>query len=176
MIQNHWCQHGQSMLRLAPVSKLDSNGFLQTRVSSGLWHIQFDRELTSESQIVFKKDNVEELIIPLLKNLYEKYIIQPFIQQLIEIAFFCLRSILNIDWHLKTQYRRQTSFENKNYLFLLNLITEQTSIPTFDIMDVSLYFSDCQPPSYFGMNVELISSSRIDNLFSSFFVLLSITN
>lgn len=47
-------------LRLAPVSKLECNGFQQTCVSTyggGLWHTWFDRELTLGGRVVHKAEN-----------------------------------------------------------------------------------------------------------------------
>lgn len=62
-------------LKLAPVSKLESNGFQQTCVSTyggGLWHTWFDRDLTIGGRVVYKKGNSYESALfhhptPLLK-------------------------------------------------------------------------------------------------------------
>ncbi|CAD8200829.1 unnamed protein product [Paramecium pentaurelia] len=177
-------------LRLAPVSKLDSNGFLQTCVSTyggGLWHTWFDRELTLGGRIIFQKDNVFQSQLfhyqqPLLKipNLAihlttDRNSFAPNNESNLRPVFAqeAYQTLTGIE---KPKTEGQTSFENKHYKYLLNLITEQTGIPTSDILDIDLYFSDCQPPSYFGLNQEFISAARIDNLFSSFFALLAITN
>lgn len=41
---------------------------------------------------------------------------------------------------------------------------------------MDLYFFDYNKPGFFGLNQEFISSPRLDNLFSSYFALRSITD
>lgn len=57
---------------------------------------------------------------------------------------------------------------------MVSLLSSSLSIPSTSILDIDAYLFDANPPTFFGLNEEFISSARIDNLFSSFAALNSI--
>ncbi|KAM3129640.1 hypothetical protein pb186bvf_018251 [Paramecium bursaria] len=177
-------------LRLAPVSKLEANGFQQTCVSTyggGLWHTWFDRELTLAGRIIHKQENQYKSSLfhypnPLLKipNLAihlttDRNSFSPNTETNLR-PIFSQDSYATLTGEAKIEQQQPTSFEKKHYSKLLNLIEQETGIKSSDIIDLDFYFADCQPAQLFGLNQEFISSPRIDNLFSSFFALLALAS
>jgi len=69
---------------------------------------------------------------------------------------------------------QNTSVANKHYRGLLELISKDTGVEINSIIDLDLVFADVQPATFLGLHDEFISSSRLDNLFSSFNALNSI--
>ena len=64
-------------------------------------------------------------------------------------------------------------FEKKNYL--INLIAKELKVKTEDILDFEIYLYEYEKGSFVGVEGELLSASRIDNLASVYGSLLGLT-
>lgn len=170
-------------LRLAPVSKLESNKMHQTYVNTyggGLWHTWFDRDLTLGGRVVYKSEQGYDYKLyhhagPLIKipNL-AIHLTTADERKFAPNSESHLRPILSSEVYnqltgLKDEKEKKDGAQGKHYYQLLQMVAKSLGIDVDAITDLDFYLSDSNPGTLFGMNQEFISAPRIDNLISTFF-------
>ncbi|KRW99220.1 hypothetical protein PPERSA_07463 [Pseudocohnilembus persalinus] len=177
-------------LRLAPLSQLQSQKQVQSHVTlygGGLWHTWFDRDLTLAGKVIYKDENgkLESKLFHHQDPLFKVPNLAIHLTSADERNAFKfdkekhLRPIFNNEIFNQINGSQFSSEEDQklpHYRGLLNLISEQTKIPLDNIVDMDMFFVDTQPSQFFGLHKEYVSSPRLDNLYSSFFALKSMTN
>lgn len=174
-------------LRLAPISKMSTQSFRQlcvTTYGGSMWHSWFDRELTMAGRVIFKEAKTETIETKLF------HIKRP----LMKIPNLAIHLVppesrnkfdFNKENHLKPiisseiyeKLLKETNEKkidegmigSKHSPDLLKLIRKDAQLDDNDkILDLDAFLFDYKPGTFFGLNEEFISCSRIDNLLSTY--------
>lgn len=176
-------------LRLPPVSKMENHqGFNQIAVSTyggSLWHSWFDRDLTIAGRIIFKNSKnstIDSRLFHIKRPLFKipnlaihlgpaesrgkfEFNKETHLKPIISSTIF--EKLFNDPEEKQKNY--QGPLEHKHNKQLLSLIREEAQLNEKDkILDLDGFIFDSKQGNFFGMNEEFISSSRIDNLLSTF--------
>jgi aspartyl aminopeptidase len=166
--------------KIAPVSKVISNGFIKLNVmlyGGGLWNSWFDRDLTVAGRVVLSiGERIETRLIHIKKP----------ILALPELAIHLTTNRdgfeYNKESHLKpllssliSSNKSHPDGSNKHPQGLLHLISTELDCEVDQIADLELCVVDTNPACLTGLYQEFISSGRIDNLFSTYCALLSLS-
>jgi len=183
-------------LRVKPISKRESNGFIQVGVETyggGLWHTWFDRDLSIAGRVMVKDGNgslIQKLVkierpilrIPTLAVHLDRQ--DPFSfnkeTQLFPIAGL-VAAELNRHGKVKSSSAETTkkdtnsdSFrplkapDQRHHPYLIELIGKEAGVQPSDVVDFEMVLFDTQKSCVGGINDELLFSPRLDNLEMSF--------
>lgn len=153
-------------IRIKPNPEIVDNGFLKLNIEiygGPILNTWLDRPLALAGRVFTKGENSFKPKLNLL-NINKPLMIIP------NLAIHQNREVnkgveLNkqIDM-LPTLALVKDGFEKKNYL--INLIAEELGVESSEILDFELYLYEFEKGSFVGVNEELLSASRIDNLAS----------
>ncbi|KAI9798103.1 MAG: hypothetical protein M1833_005000 [Piccolia ochrophora] len=181
-------------LRIKPVSKKQSDGFLQVGVETyggGLWHTWFDRDLSVAGRVMVKTSEgnfVQRLIridrpilrIPTLAIHLDRQETFAFNKetQLFPIAGLVAAELSRTGSDAEREARRQEQSSEafnplkspmeRHHTYLVELVAEKAKVQPADVIDFELVLYDTQKPCIGGINGELIFSARLDNLVMSY--------
>lgn len=183
------------VLRLKPVSKRQSEGFLQIGVETyggGMWHTWFDRDLgvagrlmcQSKEGIVQKLVNLNRPIcrIPNLAVHFGGSVPFEFNK---ETQLFPIAGLVEAELNRQGKSEGEVSSEKsqesskddynplkttteRHHPYLIELVAEEAGVKIQDILDFELILYDVQKSCLGGLNNELIFSARLDNLMMTF--------
>ena len=179
-------------LRIKPVSKRSSEGFMQVGVEAyggGMWHTWFDRDLGVAGRLMVKnKDgNVEQKLVRINKpvcripNLAVHFGGSVPFEFNKEAQLFPITGLVSAELNRtgKTQEEtRKDEFEaekesafnplktptQRHHSYLVELLAENADVEPQDIVDFECVLFDTQPACIGGLNNEFVHSARLDNL------------
>lgn len=179
-------------LRIKPVSKRQSDGFLQVACETyggGLWHTWFDRDLSiaGRAMVRTKDGNIEQRLVkverPILRiptlaihlDRQEKFEFNKE-SQLFPIAGLVAAELNRqgkvADSGAETQ--KDAPFEplavptERHHPYIVDIIAEEAGASAADIVDFEIVLYDTQKSVVGGLNNELIFSPRLDNLMMTY--------
>ncbi|EJD01371.1 aspartyl aminopeptidase [Fomitiporia mediterranea MF3/22] len=174
-------------LRIRPVSKKSSAGYLQVGVETyggGIWHSWLDRDLSIAGRVIISdgsgnfnskliKVNRPLIRIPTLAIHLERGVNDcfKFNQETEMVPVLGLISAqLNAPKEEKKteEVKLASSIRDDHHPALLSVLAEELSVKPEQIHDFELHLYDTQPSTLGGVNNEFIFSPRMDNLVSSF--------
>ena len=190
-------------LRVKPISKKESNGFMQVGVETyggGLWHTWFDRDLGIAGRVIVK-DGSGSLIQKLVK--IERPILRipslaihldrqdPFSfnkeTQLFPITGLVAAELNNgkhsdDDARTTKEDARYNEFSplkapnHRHHAHLVELIGGEAEVQPSDVVDFEMVLYDTQQSCVGGINGEFLFSARLDNLGMSFCATMGLIN
>lgn len=172
-------------VRLAPKSHLKTEEYFMAYIQTyggGLWHTWLDRDLIVAGRVLVRDGQGN-----LSHRLYRSK------SSIAKIADVCIHlrtdreSVkVNAETHLRAMFATSTfddDSESKidqssvnHYRLFWEDVAKQVGCKVDDILDFDLCFADAQPSEIIGLNEEIISGPRLDNLFSSWSAITAITN
>lgn len=184
------------VLRLKPVSKRQSEGFLQVGVETyggGMWHTWFDRDLGVAGRLMCKsKDGMEQKLVNLNRPICRVPNLAvhfggsvPFEfnkeGQLYPVAGL-VEAELNRQGKTAEDVKKDKELETtedgdysplkaptqRHHAYLIELVAEDAGVKPEDILDFELVLYDVQKSCLGGLNNELIFSARLDNLMMTY--------
>ncbi|KAK9237956.1 peptidase M18 [Lipomyces kononenkoae] len=181
-------------LRMKPVSKKSSDGYLQVGVElygGGLWHTWFDRDLSVAGRVYISdngnlvprliKVNKPILRIPTLAIHLDREANTKFEfnkeSQLFPIAGLAEEILNKADTSEKATVEddeEEDSFQplppmnERHQPKVIALLAEAAGVPVSAVRDFELILYDTQPSTFGGMSDEFIFSQRLDNQMSSY--------
>lgn len=181
-------------LRVKPVSKKQSDGFLQVGVETyggGLWHTWFDRDLSLAGRLMVKdasgsiqqklvKVNKPILRIPTLAihlDRQEKFEFNKE-SQLFPIAGLAAAELNRqgvtkpekAESDVDTEETKEPlqALSERHHSYLLEIMAREAGIDASSIVDFEVVLYDTQQSCIGGINDELIFSARLDNLMMTY--------
>lgn len=183
-------------LRVKPISKKQSDGFIQVGVETyggGLWHTWFDRDLSLAGRVMAEDSDgnyIQKLVkierpvlrIPTLAIHLDRQETFTFNKetQLFPIAGLVAAELnrqgQGADVSTKTANEGQSATQfsplktpsQRHHPYIVELIGKEAKIEPADIVDFEMVLYDTQKSCVGGLNEELLFSSRLDNLEMSF--------
>jgi aspartyl aminopeptidase len=183
-------------LRIKPVSKRQSDGFLQVGVETyggGLWHTWFDRDLSVAGRVMVKtkEGNFESRLVrvnrPILRiptlaiHLERQDNFQPNKETHLFPICGLVAAELNRTGKSETDKAEEPKSESdissyeplkvvteRHHPYIIDLLAEEAKCSPADIQDFEIVLYDTQPSCIGGMNNEFIFSPRLDNLMMSY--------
>jgi aspartyl aminopeptidase len=179
-------------LRIKPVSKRQSDGFLQVACETyggGLWHTWFDRDLSiaGRAMVKTKQGNIEQrlvkverpiLRVPTLAIHLER---QDNFQFNKETQLFPIAGLVAAELNRqgktdesKEEEKKDGPFEplatplQRHHPYIVDIIADEVGTEATDILDFEMVLYDTQKSVIGGLNNELIFSPRLDNLMMSY--------
>ncbi|KAI9737143.1 MAG: hypothetical protein M1834_000736 [Cirrosporium novae-zelandiae] len=182
-------------LRIKPVSKRQSDGFIQVGVETyggGLWHTWFDRDLAVAGRVMVKTSNgdfVQKLVkidrpilrIPTLAihlDRQENFVFNK------ETQLFPIAGLVAAELNRQGKKSSESGKEEpasedgpieplkaltkRHHPYIITLIASEAGVEEESIIDFELVLYDTQPACVGGLNNELIFSARLDNLNMSY--------
>ena len=182
-------------LRIKPVSKKQSEGFIEVGVETyggGLWHTWFDRDLSIAGRVMVRKEGgeiVQKLVkvnrpilrIPTLAihlDRQEKFEFNK------ETQLFPIAGLLAAELNHHGRVEEDTKVESKDvdsagfctlkapterhHPYLVDVIAKEAKVDPSSILDFEMILYDTQKSCIGGLNEELIFSARLDNQEMSF--------
>lgn len=181
-------------LRLKPVSKKSSNGFMQVGVETyggGIWHTWFDRDLSIAGRVMVKdgKGNyVKKLIkvdrpllrIPTLAIHLDSKIANVF-EPNKETDLFPIAGLVAAELNRtgtkekdakisalekksEQDFKPLVNLTERHHPYIVEIIAEHAGVDVEDVVDFEVVLYDTQKACLGGLNNELIFSARLDNL------------
>ena len=171
-------------VRLAPQSHLLKEDFHMAYIQTyggGLWHTWLDRDLIVAGRVLVKDGQGN-----LSHRLYRSK------SSIAKIADVCIHLrterktvTVNAETHLRAIWATSTfddasesTVDQKSvshYRLFWEDVANQVGCKVDDILDFDLCFADSQPSEIIGLNEEIISAPRLDNLFSTWSAVTAIT-
>jgi aspartyl aminopeptidase len=179
-------------LRIKPVSKKTSVGFLQVGVETyggGIWHSWFDRDLSVAGRVLVKnpQGNFEQKLVkidrPIIRiptlaiHLDRESKFDPNKEtELFPIAGLVAAELnrtgrgehpkeeAGADVGAEGDYQPLRDMTERHHPYLLEIIAEHAGVGAADIVDFELVLYDVQKSCLGGLNEEFIYSARLDNL------------
>ena len=191
-------------LRVKPISKKESNGFLQVGVETyggGLWHTWFDRDLSIAGRVIIKDANgnlVQKLVklerpilrIPTLAVHLDRQ--DPFSfnkeTQLFPIAGL---AAAELNRHRESETNNAEAIpksltsssssplkalDQRHHPYIVELIGREAKVQPSQIVDFEMVLYDTQKSCIGGINDEFLFSPRLDNLEMSFCSTIALIN
>jgi aspartyl aminopeptidase len=183
-------------LRIKPVSKKSSDGFLQVGVETyggGIWHTWFDRDLSIAGRVMVQEKNgvVKSrlvkldkpiLRIPTLAIHLERKEVFGFNKesQLYPIAGLVAAELNrqgktggqdekdSVEESSSTPYEPLAAPTARHHTYVVELIAEAADCEPSEIVDFEILLYDTQKSCLGGLNDEFVFSARLDNLDMSF--------
>ena len=184
-------------LRIKPISKHQSEGFLQVGVETyggGLWHTWFDRDLSIAGRAIVKTEDGEfhqELIkldrpilrIPTLAIHLDRQESFSFSK---ETQLFPIAGLVDAELARQGKTAEQAKKEatqeddtsgpfqplkamtERHHPYIVELIADEAGVEAADVVDFEIILYDTQKSCIGGLNNELIFSPRLDNLEMSY--------
>ena len=191
-------------LRVKPISKRESNGFIQVGVETyggGLWHTWFDRDLSMAGRVMVKEGNgniTQKLIkierpilrIPTLAIHLDRQ--DPFnfnketqlfpIAGLVAAALNGQRNADDISAETRKGDVDSSPFSplkaptQRHHPCIVELIGKEARVQPSEIVDFEMILYDTQASCFGGVNEELLMSQRLDNQEMSFCATVGLIN
>ncbi|KAI9724872.1 MAG: hypothetical protein M1812_000148 [Candelaria pacifica] len=183
-------------LRIKPVSKKQSDGFLQVGVETyggGLWHTWFDRDLGIAGRAMIKTDDghfIQKLIkidkpilrVPTLAIHLDRQETFTFNKetQLFPIAGLAAAELNRQggnndtpvdgakDGEADAPFHPLKALAERHHPYIVELIANEAGVKPAELVDFEMVLYDTQKACIGGINDELIFSARLDNLGMSF--------
>lgn len=177
-------------LRVKPVSKRTSEGFLQIGVETyggGMFSSWFDRDLSLAGRVMVKgkSGKMEHRLVDIKKPVATIPTLAvhfggsvPFDfnkeKHLVPVAALVSAELDRLGKTAEELKKEQSEREKdadfaplkpeRHHRRLIELVAEQVDCPSEDVLDFELLFYDTQPASLSGFNSEFVRSARLDNL------------
>jgi aspartyl aminopeptidase len=179
-------------LRIKPVSKRQSDGFLQVACETyggGLWHTWFDRDLSiaGRAMVRTKEGNFEQRLVkverPILRvpTLAIHLDRQENFQFNKETQLFPIAGLVAAELNRqgkteesKDEEKKDGPFEplatptERHHSYIVDIIAEEAGADAADVVDFEMVLYDTQKSVVGGLNNELIFSPRLDNLMMTY--------
>lgn len=169
-------------LRIKPVSKKSSNGFMQIGVETyggGIWHSWFDRDLSIAGRVLIKDGEgnfAQKLVkvdrpivrIPTLAiHLHREPNFNPNKEdEMLPIAGLTaeLNKPVEESKEADSDFQPLKAVTERHHPQIISLIAEHASVEPDQVVDFELVLYDTQKSCLGGLNEEFIFSPRLDNL------------
>ncbi|KAK7180117.1 aminopeptidase I zinc metalloprotease [Paraphaeosphaeria sporulosa] len=180
-------------LRLKPVSKRQSDGFLQVACETyggGLWHTWFDRDLSLAGRLMVRTEqgNIESRLVKVERPILRVPTLAIHLDRQEDFKFNKEAQLFPIAGLVAAELNRQgksaeaakeeESKESpveplaapmqRHHTYLVEIVAEEAGVDPSDIVDFELVLYDTQKAVVGGLNNELIFSARLDNLMMSY--------
>lgn len=183
-------------LRVKPVSKKQSDGFLQVGVETyggGLWHTWFDRDLGIAGRVIVKsKDGaIQQRLIKINKPILRIPTLAIHLDRQETFAFNKESQLFPIVGLAAADLNRQgkgsavdakddskedlsgpkdplKALSERHHPYVVELMGKEAGVDPSDIVDFEMLLYDTQESCIGGLNDELIFSARLDNLMMSY--------
>ena len=183
-------------LRIKPVSKIDSVGYMQVGVETyggGLWHTWFDRDLSiaGRAMVQTKEGAFAQKLIRIDKPLLRIPTLAIHLERQDKFEFSKETQLLPIAGLVAAELKRQgidveskdatkdektngTSFvplkslNERHHPYLLELIANHAGVDPTEIIDFELILYDTQKACIGGLNEDFVFGQRFDNLGMSY--------
>ncbi|KAL5410036.1 hypothetical protein PMIN03_005614 [Paraphaeosphaeria minitans] len=180
-------------LRLKPVSKRQSDGFLQVACETyggGLWHTWFDRDLSLAGRLMVRTEqgNIESRLVKVERPILRVPTLAIHLDRQEDFKFNKEAQLFPIAGLVAAELNRQgksaeaakeeESKESpvgplaapmqRHHTYLVEIVAEEAGVNPSDIVDFELVLYDTQKAVVGGLNNELIFSARLDNLMMSY--------
>jgi aspartyl aminopeptidase len=179
------------VLRLKPVSKKQGEGFLQVGVEAyggGIWHTWFDRDLSVAGRVMVKEgDMIKQKLVKVERPILRIPTLAIHLERTQEFKFNTETQLLPIAGLVAAELNRtgqvkeekDTKEESdevtplkapleRHHTYLVEIVAKEAGCNAEDIVDFELVCYDTQKSQLIGLNNELISSPRLDNLTSTY--------
>lgn len=188
------------VLRLKPVSKRQSEGFLQFGVETyggGMWHTWFDRDLGIAGRLMCKtKNGLEQKLVNLNRPICRIPNLAVHFGGSVPFEFNKETQLYPIAGLVEAELKRQgktaeeikkeeaedTSFQplkkphQRHLPYLLEQVAAEAGVDAESIEDFELILYDVQKSCLGGLNNELIFSARLDNLMMTYCAIQGLIN
>jgi aspartyl aminopeptidase len=185
-------------LRIKPVSKRQSEGFLQVAVETyggGLWHTWFDRDLSiaGRAMVKTKSGEIESRLVKIDRPILRIPTLAIHLERQEKFEFNKERQLFPIAGLVAAELNRQGKSSEKDiaealketdlnaesfaplkaaterhHPYIVDLVAEHAECSPSDIQDFEMILYDTQKSCLGGLNSELVFSARLDNLMMSY--------
>jgi len=179
-------------LRIKPVSKRQSDGFLQVACETyggGLWHTWFDRDLSIAGRVMAKtkQGNIEPRLVKVERPILRIPTLAIHLDRQEDFKFNKETQLFPIAGLAAAELNRQGKTEaskeeestdgsfqplatpsQRHHSYIVEIIAEEAGVDPDDILDFEMVLYDTQKSVIGGLNNELIFSPRLDNLMMSY--------
>ncbi|KAJ4374299.1 hypothetical protein N0V83_003040 [Neocucurbitaria cava] len=182
-------------LRIKPVSKRQSDGFLQVACETyggGLWHTWFDRDLSvaGRAMVRTKEGNIEQRLVKVERPILRVPTLAIHLDRQENFQFNKETQLFPIAGLAAAELNRQGKTEeskdeatptkddsqieplaaptSRHHSYLVEIIAEEAGADANDVLDFEMVLYDTQKSAIGGLNNELIFSPRLDNLMMTF--------
>lgn len=179
-------------LRIKPVSKRQSDGFLQVACETyggGLWHTWFDRDLSIAGRVMVrtKEGNIEQRLVKVERPILRIPTLAIHLDRQEDFTFNKESQLFPIAGLVAAELNRQGKTEEskeedaqekpfeplaspaeRHHSYLVDIVAEEAGVEPNSIIDFELVLYDTQKSVIGGLNNELIFSARLDNLMMTY--------
>lgn len=183
-------------LRLKPVSKRQSEGFLQVGVETyggGLWHTWFDRDLSLAGRVMVKRADggMEQKLVKVDRPICRIPNLAVHFGGSVPFEFNKESQLYPIAGLVEAEMNRQGKSEadvkkekdetdtdsdfnplkspmQRHHPYIIEIVAAEAGVKPDEILDFELVLYDTQKSCLGGLNNELIFSARLDNLMMTF--------
>jgi aspartyl aminopeptidase len=187
-------------LRLKPVSKRQSDGFLQVACETyggGLWHTWFDRDLSiaGRAMVRTKNGNIEQRLVKVERPVVRIPTLAIHLDRQETFQFNKETQLFPIAGLVAAELNRQGKTEDskdedakdspfeplaapteRHHPYIVEIIAEEAGADASEIVDFEMVLYDTQKSVVGGLNNELIFSPRLDNLMMTYCTLEGLLN
>lgn len=180
-------------LRIKPVSKRQSDGFLQVACETyggGLWHTWFDRDLSiaGRAMVRTKEGTIEQRLVKVERPILRIPTLAIHLDRQENFQFNKETQLFPIAGLVAAELNRQGKTEEsaaseetkggpfeplatplqRHHSYLVDIIAEEAKADPNDVVDFEMVLYDTQKSAIGGLNDELIFSPRLDNLMMTY--------
>ncbi|KAF2399527.1 aspartyl aminopeptidase [Trichodelitschia bisporula] len=181
-------------LRIKPVSKKESDGFIQVGVETyggGLWHTWFDRDLSIAGRVIVKskEGNYEQKLVKIDRPILRIPTLAIHLDRQENFQFNKETQLFPIAGLVAAELNRRGSTDladkldeaklgedfsplqtpsQRHHPYIVEIVAKEAGCSPSDILDFELVLYDTQKAAIGGLNDELIFSARLDNLMMSY--------
>lgn len=179
-------------LRIKPVSKRQSDGFLQVAVETyggGLFHTWFDRDLSIAGRVMVKTKSgtIEQRLIKVERPILRVPTLAIHLDRQESFQFNKEQQLFPIAGMVAAELNRQGKTEEtkkeekkdgpfeplatplqRHHSYIVEIVAEEAGVNPTDIMDFELVLYDTQKSVIGGLNNDFIFSARLDNLMMTY--------
>ena len=188
-------------LRIKPVSKRQSDGFLQVACEAyggGLWHTWFDRDLSiaGRAMVRTKEDNIEQRLVKVERPILRVPTLAIHLDRQENFAFNKETQLFPIAGLVAAELNRQGKTEEtkdekkasdgpfeplatpsqRHHSYIVDIIAEEAGVDPNHVLDFEMVLYDTQKSVIGGLNNEFIFSARLDNLMMTYCCVEGLTN
>ncbi|KAI9891448.1 MAG: hypothetical protein M1814_002767 [Vezdaea aestivalis] len=182
-------------LRIKPVSKKQSDGYVQVGVETyggGLWHTWFDRDLSLAGRLMVRGKNgsFESKLVHVKRPILRIPTLAIHLDRQETFSFNKETQLLPIGGLVAAELNRSRGKETKresdesppaktatqplkamterHHPYVLEILAQEAGVKPADIVDFEIVLYDTQPATIGGLNSELVFAARLDNLGMSY--------
>ncbi|OAL06213.1 peptidase M18, aminopeptidase I [Phaeosphaeriaceae sp. SRC1lsM3a] len=179
-------------LRIKPVSKRQSDGFLQVACETyggGLWHTWFDRDLSiaGRAMVRAKDGRIEQRLVKVERPILRIPTLAIHLDRQENFQFNKESQLFPIAGLVAAELNRQGKTEEskeeeqtegpfeplaaptkRHHSYIVDIIAEEAEVDASDVIDFEMVLYDTQKSVIGGLNNELIFSPRLDNLMMTY--------